>query len=262
MLTALESSSHPQPCLKLTHLELLDENMCPEAPNNAHVQLLSNLHLPLTELHLEVSPTLSIPLLQGLLTQLAPTLQSLRLRRFPLVFLTEVQLGLNLPMSHVTFLEISNELLPSLEFLPFLPNLRTLNVILRDYRSLPPCEIIANTPPTLGPHPCLQDIFIEAPLVSEDCILSLGRIVPHLKSLKLRLNDELLWALCGSPTISQSLEELEIVSHGGLTDEGFTGISEDGWNHLGRNLSARESEQVRQFRIYPFIGDLISESLL
>jgi hypothetical protein len=234
--------------------------MCPEAPNNAHLHILSVLNLPLKQLHLEISPLLSVALLNSLLLNLSSTLTSLRLRRFPLVFLADERITLRVPLQNVKLLEISTDLVTSLEFLPYFSQLETLNIILRDYRSLPSCEMIINTPATTDPHPNLRNLYIEPPLASEDCIIVLGRLFPKLKRLKIRLDDEMLWALCGSQPMSQVLEELHIISYGGLTDEGFTGISEDGWNHLVRaGMGHNNDEDVHQFRIYPYIGDLISE---
>ncbi|XP_021962496.1 uncharacterized protein LOC110858132 [Folsomia candida] len=242
--------------LNLEILEILDENMCATAPNDDHIKSFSKLatsHFEkLSQLHLELTPELDLVLLYELLRKLRISLKILKLRRFPLMHDMTPITFTNTNLSNVTFLEVSNELVESLDFLPLnFPKLQTLHIIMRDYRHLEPTSVIQNT--VMNNFPVLnhvQTLFIEQPLQSEDCIERICHLFPNLISLKLRMNNAMMHELCKSKP--QCLERLHIISWDGLTDEGFTGISD----HLLRNVGWMDNYE--EYRYQAYIGVLKS----
>jgi len=213
--------------------------------------------LKLQELDLEISPLLETPLLNSFLLTLK-NLEILRLRRFPLFnpFTENIveSFSLNLPLSTIRTLEISNTLVHSLEFLNYLPRLEALDIILRDYRNISFCEMIENTNVTefFTPHYILKRVFIEAPLCSFTCISRLFNVITNsLTCVKLRLNDEMFWTLCES-CVQMTLKELHIIAWEGLTDEGITGISHSVLS------SSMHSLDLTSYRNQPYVGRLKS----
>ncbi|CAL8141825.1 unnamed protein product [Orchesella dallaii] len=241
----------------LKNLEILDENSFPEIPNDEHLGSLANLsqHNHFESLHLEISPLTTITILSNLLENNADTLKTLRLRRYPHPYLAMMPITLAIELQHVAFLEISDSLTPSLSFLPHMPALKTLHIILRDYRNLPACEIIHNTPnPQRVSHGGVTNLYIEPPLISRSCIEKLAICFPALETLQIRLSNEMMHELCTQAVTWKKLNSLHITSWDGLTDEGITGISCEILKFWG----GYSSFEARKHRKNPSIGNIKS----
>lgn len=203
----------------------------------------------------------TIRYLNRLLNKCANTLKVLRLRRYPHPYsdfpITFTENKFNL----ITFLEVSESLLPSLSFLPNMPALERLHIILRDYRHLTCCETVENTENISSiVHPGVKFLYIEPPLLSQSCIEKLSVCLPGLETLRIRVNNEMLSEICRitkqrNSASWKNLTSLHITSWSGLTDEGITGINDQVLKFLGE-LS---TEDVQRHRNNPYIGDIQGE---
>lgn len=232
--------------------------MCPSVPNNDHIDSLTEIsshHFQILEkLHLELSYQLEPNSLQRFLQTISKSLKVLKLRRFPLPNLTPLHFSSALKFSSLTFLEASDELFESLNFLKSFPVLTTLHIILRDYRQLTPTQILQNTTlDDLHPNLCLNNLFIEQPLDSLECVTRICQLFPNLTHLKARMDNDMLQELCRIGL--QSLEQLYIISWDGLTDQGFTGIPDNLLQNVGRQDYCLDY-CLEGFRTGPYIGRL------
>lgn len=234
-------------------------NLFPQSPNDEHLIQIGNLQNRLEAVHLEVSPLANVTLLASLLRNHSSSLKSVRLRRYPYYPGTLPIPINNFSLSSVKFFEVSEDLVSSLTFLPYMPSLKRFHIIIRDYRHLNSCEMICNTTnPSSIAHTGVKTVWIEPPLVSKRCIETLSKCVPMLETLKLRVNNKMLTEICGIASQNQvpgwkKLQNLHITSWEGLTDEGITGINDHSlklWGEFPNNI------ELRNYRNKPFIGDL------
>lgn len=241
-------------------LTIFFRNTFSEVPTEDHFSRIANLSHDFESFHFEISPWISASVLNLVLRKHSDSLKSLRLRQYPYPFQTLPITLQDVTLNHVTFLEVSNEFLPSLSFLPLMPALTSFHVILRDYRNLGLCEIVQNTTdPSRVSHVGVKSVYIEAPLCSNDCIKKLAICFPSLQSLRLRVNNEMLGEICSqvkhgisSGNCWNGLQSLHVISWDGLTDEGITGINQKVLELWGSYSNFKAKEQ----RTHSYIGDI------